>query len=309
MKPRTCQLLMSLVESSKHVGIRSPHKLVRAFRHYKYLFASKVANFLINRVNVKDLAPNKGQSVGKFITASLTTFPARIKVVRYAILSILLQTRRPDRVILWLAEEQFPDKQIPENLRDLCGYGLEVRFCDDLRSHKKYYYSLQQQKENELVVTFDDDIIYHPRTIARLVEKHLKYPNCIICSQVHIIAHDEEHKLAPYHKWGLAHDGMDTPSKSFMPLTGSGCLYPYGVMPTETFDKDKIRAIAFTADDLWIGAMALMKGTLICPPKIVARQFSVVGESQSESLSQVNCIGDGNDETLVRLQKEYKLFN
>lgn len=299
---------MNLVEKSKYVGQRSPYKLVRAFRYLKYLFASKIANLLIKNVELKNLLYNTEISDGLLITASLTTYPARIFEVRYAIISIILQTRRPDRTFLWLAEEQFPDKQIPENLRDLCEYGLEVHFCDDIHSHKKYYYTLQQQKENELVVTFDDDIIYHPRTIERLVEKHSDYPQCIICSQVHIITYDKENKLAPYCKWGLAHDGMDTPSTSFMPLTGSGCLYPHGVMPICTFDKDLIHAIAITADDLWIGAMARMNGTLICPPKVVSRQFSVIGDSQTQSLSQVNCIADGNDDTLLRLQKNFNLF-
>ena len=308
MKPREYRFLMSLMERAKHIGQRSPYKLVRAFRHYKYLLVSRLENYLVKNVDLRGLASISGHQTGDYITASLTTFPARIKAVRYAIISILLQTRRPNRVILWLAEEQFPDKQIPESLRDLCDYGLEVRFCDDLRSHKKYYYALQQQQEDELVVTFDDDIIYHPHTIERLVEKHREQPKCIICSQVHTITYDDNNTINPYYKWGIASDGMNVPSMSFMPLTGSGCLYPCGVLPAETFDKENIRTIAFTADDLWIGAMARIKGTFICPPKIVPRQFSVVGESQAENLSQVNCIGDGNDATLARVQKEYKLF-
>lgn len=308
MKPREYQFLMALMERAKHIGQRSPYKLVRAFRHYKYLLVSRLENYLVKNVDLRGLASISGHQTGDYITASLTTFPTRIKEVRYAIVSILLQTARPSRVTLWLAEEQFPDKQIPDNLLDLCDYGLEVRFCDDLRSHKKYYYALQEQKENELVITFDDDIIYHPHTIERLVEKHKEYPKSIICSQVHIITCDENGKLNPYQKWGSASDGMDKPSTYFTPLTGSGCLYPYGSMTNEAFDKAKIRTIAPTADDLWIGAMARRNGTLICPPKIVSRQFSVVGKSQTESLSQVNCIGDGNDATLERLQKEYRLF-
>lgn len=308
MKHRIYQFLMSLIELSKHVGKRSPFKLLRVFRYYKYIFASKLANLLIKRVDIRGLALHIGHTDSYYISASLTTFPARIKEVRYAIISILLQTRSPDRVYLWLAEEQFPDRQIPENLRDLCECGLEVRFCDDLRSHKKYYYALQQQKPDELVITFDDDIIYHPHTIERLVEKHKKHPQSIICSQVHVITYDENSKLNPYQKWDSASDEMDEPSENFTPLTGSGCLYPYGVLPSETYDKEKIRYIAPTADDLWIWAMAKLNGIQICPPRIVSRLFTVVGESQMESLSKVNCIGDGNEVTLARLQKEYNIF-
>ena len=34
---------------------------------------------------------------------------------------------------------------IPEQLRALCAYGLEIRFCDEnLLAHKKYYYAMQE---------------------------------------------------------------------------------------------------------------------------------------------------------------------
>lgn len=309
------QCIMACLESMKPIGHRrSPYKVVRAWNTLLYYVISRLENILITRTPIDVLtkrSPKERVSSKSdvYITASMTTFPARIKEVRYAIISILLQTVRPDKVLLWVAEEQFPDRQIPDNLLDLCDYGFEVRFCDDLRSHKKYYYALQEQKPNELVITFDDDIIYHPHTIERLIKKHNEYPNCIVCSQVHIMTFDEGGQLNPYHKWGTAHDDQDTPNKNYMPLTGSGCLYPCGVMPNVTFEKHKIRTIALTADDLWMGTTAHISGVRICPTAKVARMFSVVGDSQIESLSLVNCIGDGNDITLSNLQKAFSFPN
>ncbi|WP_336616246.1 hypothetical protein [Bacteroides acidifaciens] len=305
------QCIMACLESMKPIGHRrSPYKIVRAWNTLMYYVVNRLENIFITRTSIEMLTKrfseerNFSQS-NVYVTASLTTFPARIKEVRYVIMSILLQTIRPDRVLLWVAEDQFPNRQLPDNLRVLCDYGLEIRFCDDLRSHKKYYYVLQEQKTNELVITFDDDIIYHPHTIERLIKKHDEYPNCIVCSQVHIMTFDERGQLNPYHKWGSAHDNQDIPNKDYMPLTGSGCLYPCGIMPKVTFEKHKIRNIAFTADDLWIGAIAHINGVKICPTAKVARMFSVVGDSQIESLSQVNCIGDGNDVTLGNLQRAF----
>ena len=313
MNIRLYHRLMSWLEASKPIGHkRRPYKIIRIWNTLIYYIISRIENIVILRASTKMLAPkaNKEKKASDIIiTASLTTFPARIKEVRYAILSILLQTKQPDRVILWLAEEQFPDKQIPENLRDLCNYGLKVHFCEDLRSHKKYYYALQKQKHNELVITFDDDIIYHPHTIERLVEKHNEYPQCIICSQVHIMTFSKSGSLNTYNNWGSAQDNMGQPNKNFMPLTGSGCLYPSGIMPEITFDKQMIRATAFTADDLWIGATSRLNGIYICPTTKVARLFSVVGKSQEESLSRINCIGDGNDSTIIKLQQTFNFID
>ena len=68
---------------------------------------------------------------------SVTTFPARINDVWISLDILLRQTVKPDEVILWLAEEQFPDKKLPQNLLNLQERGLTIRYCHDLRSHKK----------------------------------------------------------------------------------------------------------------------------------------------------------------------------
>lgn len=43
----------------------------------------------------------------KKIVVSLTSFPARIKKVHIVIESLLNQTIKPDKIILWLSKEQF----------------------------------------------------------------------------------------------------------------------------------------------------------------------------------------------------------
>lgn len=311
MKRTTYIRFMALLESMKAIADHRPkYKIQRALRYYNYLFISWLENKLITAIPDEEcfIAPKSNNAIT--ITASLTTFPARIKEVKYAIKSIMLQTTPPDRVVLWLAESQFPEKQVPENLTPFIGHGLEVRFCEDLRSHKKYYYALQEQQPNELVVTFDDDIIYHPHSIERLLEQHTKYPDCIVCNSAHIITFDADGNVNDYHKWGTTSDGMAQPSMILSPLTGSGCMYPYGMLTEEAFDKEKIKSLAFTADDLWICFMSKIANRKICVPEKVSRTFSVVSESQTVHLGQVNCIEDGNNNTIKNLSREYSyVFN
>lgn len=311
MKRTTYIRFMALLESMKAIADHRPkYKIQRALRYYNYLFVSWLENKLIKAIPDEEcfIAPKSNDATT--VTASLTTFPARIKEVKYAIKSIMLQTTPPDRVVLWLAESQFPEKQVPENLTPFIGHGLEVRFCEDLRSHKKYYYALQEQQPNELVVTFDDDIIYHPHSIERLLEQHTKYPDCIVCNSAHIITFDADGNVNDYHKWGTTSDGMAQPSMILSPLTGSGCMYPYGMLTEEAFDKEKIKSLAFTADDLWICFMSKIANRKICVPEKVSRTFSVVSESQTVHLGQVNCIEDGNNNTIKNLSREYSyVFN
>ena len=62
------------------------------------------------------------------VIVSLTSFPARINSVEKTIRTLLTQTLKPDRVILWLAEEQFHNKEndLPRQLLALKNFGLDI---------------------------------------------------------------------------------------------------------------------------------------------------------------------------------------
>lgn len=106
----------------------------------------KAVNFLERRCCAR-LEHSAFEKEKKFrddsVIVSMTTFPARIGYVHLAIKSLLHQTVQPGKILLWLAKDQFRNVEIPEQLRALCAYGLEIRYCDeDLLAHKKYYYAM-----------------------------------------------------------------------------------------------------------------------------------------------------------------------
>lgn len=79
------------------------------------------------------------------VIVSLTSFPARMDKIYITLESLFRQTIRPDRIILWLADEQYPDKKAVEmRLKKYKKLGLEIQYCDDLRSHKKYFYTMKK---------------------------------------------------------------------------------------------------------------------------------------------------------------------
>ncbi len=245
----------------------------------------------------------RGEPREETLTVSLTTFPARIDACYYAIKSLMLQEYPADRIVLWLAQEQFPDKKLPEKYGDLIDRGLEIRYCEDLRSHKKYYYALQEQKENELVVTFDDDIIYERDALAKLVRDHCRYPACVICNRGHHIT-SQNGKIADYRQWRICSpEGVGVPSQRIMPSTGAGCLYPYGVMPSTTFDIELIKQYAFTADDIWMCFNRLSVGVPVVKTREKIAILCNVYSSQAEALTTLNDIGHENERTIERLQQ------
>jgi hypothetical protein len=241
----------------------------------------------------------------EMITVSLTSFPARIETVGYAIVSLFHQSMKPDRIVLWLADGQFPDKKMPLSLEQLQKKGLEIRFCDDLRSHKKYHYVLQEQQENELVITYDDDLIYPEDSIERLYKKHLQFPDCIVCNRAQTCEFEGD-VLLPYNTWKVNSPiGVKEPSSRLFPSTGGGTLYPYGVVNKEAFYKENMKVCAWSADDLWMRFMSALNGTKIIKSKRFHKTFSVLENSQVESLQVENCIGGENDRAIKRLSEKY----
>ncbi len=280
-------------------GIRIPY-----FGGLLYRIITKKQRKAIVKLPVEKLSLNK-EPRDKKITVSLTSFPARINTVGYAIKSLFNQTVKPDRIILWLADTQFQGVELPNLLQNLCEKGLEIRFCKDLRSHKKYYFALQEQQSNELVITYDDDLIYPEDSIERLYKKHKEFPDCVVCNRAQLCM-EENGALGKYDTWTVySSEGVKKPSARLFPSTGGGTLYPYQAVDEEAFNDKAMRETALTADDLWMRFMSAKKGTKIIKTRKAHRTFSTLEGSQTEGLQQENCIGGENDRALDRLSARY----
>ena len=112
------------------------------------------------------------------IIVSLSSFPKRINNVWITIETIMEQTKQPKKIILWLAEDLFPNKEadLPKNLLKLKKYGLEIQFCEDLWPHKKYFFSMKKYPD-DIIVTVDDDVLYPDNMLEQLWKIHQKYPH------------------------------------------------------------------------------------------------------------------------------------
>lgn len=220
--------------------------------------------YKVNKVMVNLLYPisqrcNKAYGLDEKsrIIVSLTTYPARISTVWITIASLLTQTMKPYKVILWLAKEQFTDCKIPDSLEKMKQRGLEIRFCGDLKPHKKYYYAMQEYP-NYYIITADDDTFYPENHIERLWDGHEKYPGNIICQWSHQIGFMEQGEFRTYNEW--ADNAEEYPSYLTLAVGCGGVLYPPGCLPEEAFDAQKITKYALCADDLWLKCMEILKG-------------------------------------------------
>lgn len=194
------------------------------------------------------------------VIISLTSYPARINSTHKTIRTLLHQKYLPDRVILWLAEEQFSDKVgIPNEILELQKYGLEIRWYHDIRSYKKLIPALLTFP-NALIVTVDDDWYYRRDMLQILVDEHKKHPKDIICHDVTHPELDQENKLRSSQ---TKKDYRGVSSYFNKILSGSGTLFSAQMLDPEVIKENVFMAEAPTNDDIWFWAMAVKCGTKV----------------------------------------------
>lgn len=240
------------------------------------------------------------------IIVSLTTFPARIDTVHLTICSLLEQSVKPAKLILWLADTQFPSTEsLPDSLLRLEDYGLEIRFCDDLKSHKKYFYTCKEYPSS-IIITVDDDAIYPRNTIQKLVEKSKSYPNCVCCNRGHEITFTGQ-KVDEYKKWIKEATYLKTPTTVLCPTGIGGVLYPPGSLYHDFLNKERIIKCAITADDLWLKYMELLQGTKSVYTDGFPQWLFLVSGSQNVTLAKTNVNGNQNDRVLNCITEAYRV--
>ena len=139
---------------------------------------------------------------------SLTTIPERIGTLGLCLDSLLRQSLKPDRLILWLSESNEPGKplispqSLPPDLHRLIQRGLEIRWCKDIRSFRKIIPALRAHPE-AIIVTADDDVMYPRHWLAMMYEAYQREPHFIHCHRAHLMRFDESGAVLPYRQWQL----------------------------------------------------------------------------------------------------------
>lgn len=195
---------------------------------------------------------------------SLTSYPARIGTVHKTIETLLNQSIKAEKIVLYLGADKFPnrEKDIPVSLKSLISSKFEIRWIEkDLRSFSKLIPALNDFS-NEIIITADDDILYPENWLELLLEGYLKYPNMISCHRAHRVGFDKHKRLLPYLKW-MGKNATNT--QSFLNfLTGvGGVLYPPGALYKDVFEIEKFQKLCPQADDIWFWAMAVLNNTKI----------------------------------------------
>lgn len=223
------------------------------------------------------------------IIVALTSYPKRIMYVEYVIERLLNQTLKPDRIVLYLAKDNFPnvERELPQRLLDMESRGLEIHWCDtDIKSYKKLVPALIEYPD-DVIITVDDDLYYDLNIVERLYDSYKRYPNAVSALRVHKMNFDDS-VLLPYAQWDMSTSEISNePSMRLFATTGGGTLFPPHVLHKDAVNAQLFQKLCPNADDVWFKFMMILNQT----PVVLAGRcvwLKYIEGTQEESLWATN---------------------
>lgn len=302
LKKESIQLQKNIIEQNRNLAIQQT-QMNRLMARYQ----SELVGRIFEQIPDYMKGINTPQRDVRIIV-SLTSFEKRIPFITPCVYSLLHQTMRPDKVLLWLSEENFPELEadLPTELLSLQKTGLEICWVkEDLKPHKKYFYAMQQYPD-DIIITTDDDIVYRPQLIECLYKAYQKNPDSVYTTRARKIAFSEDGNMLPYNDWELfENSGMVGPDYALIPTGVGGVLYPPHCMDGEVFNKEEFMELCPYTDDLWLKFMQLKNGI---PTTKIDWLFNLtyVEGSQENALYLVNQGESQNDLCIKKMIAHFR---
>ncbi|MDE6177852.1 MAG: hypothetical protein K2F86_01625 [Duncaniella sp.] len=268
------------------------------FEHTKLMLENEIAD-----TGRRGVAPQT--DTDREVVVSLTTYGRRLRTVHLAIASMMRQSRKADRIVLWL-DSRLEGKPLPAPLRLLEKKGLEICFCRDVRSFTKLVPALERFPE-AVIITVDDDQVYDFDLIDRLVCGWLEAPEAVHCARMKKIA-VKDGRILPYKKWPI--DMSLDPSPLNLALGVGGVLYPPHCFGPEVTDSELFMRLSPSADDLWFKAQELKYGREVRRVPTLSNNgedyINLPYIAFNEGLAGTNVTGGANDTCMANLAGYFK---
>ena len=281
--------------------------MLKKFSEYKFHVLPYLNPFIKGNINrMKYVCGINKTTKREFpIIVSLTSYRERFMNIQITLYSLLNQSLKPDKIILWLDKETEDLTTIPYEITQFIKNGLEVRFVKDIKSYTKAIYAFKENPDC-IIVTADDDIYYRKDWLKNLYLSYIAHPEDIHCHRAHRIKLNDKNDLCPYKTWKKQINQETARYDNF--LTGAGgVLYPPKCFGKEVLREDIFLKNAPTADDIWFWIMAITHGKKIRVVKNHYRRLfitNIFGHLFNKNLYSVNKKG-GNDLQLENLMKLY----
>lgn len=190
---------------------------------------------------------------------SLTSSPTFMYNIHYCLYSLLTQTCRADKVILWLNKKEFPnlEKNLPKKVIKLKNYGLVIKWYEDIENYKELIPTLKKYP-NDIIITAKDNIFYPKNWLEQLYNEY--DGENIIAHRVKEIKTNIYGRFVPS-SWKIKKlIEKEKPSIINFPDAKGGVLYPPNSIHSDILNSSELVEIE---DNLYFWAMSVINGKKI----------------------------------------------
>ena len=185
------------------------------------------------------------------IIVNVTTYPGRDKYLYTALSHFKYQTKKPDKIVLWLSDSEYSKDELPRTIKNCIKDKLvdEVRYCNNTYAHKRW--NIQKTNPGAYNINIDDDIYYEPTYVEELYDAAIHHQDCVIVYTGAGMRFIGDHRQ--YSKPDNKPSYMNT-------LFGGMCCVPPYIFPQEStkFDSERDKYVPM-CDQSWINAWLLKK--------------------------------------------------
>ena len=193
------------------------------------------------------------------LIVAMTSYPGRAQKAWIAVETLLRQTVVPEKLILVLNEEEFPNRVIPRQLSPRLRRGLQIMWVEkNGRSFDKLL-PVRAAFPDQSIVTVDDDKCFPRTLLASLFDASQSQPQAVIGARGWKIQKYSSGDIHYGDNWIRARSG-DSGHAIFTP-GGNGCLYPAFSLDDSVDSYADAQKVCPSADDIWFWGAALKKQT------------------------------------------------
>lgn len=310
---KTFQYLMNVRETFIRWGFYRIKSKIK--QDLYYLKVRRQDNKKRNQIHAKILSLNenvlKKNNDSTDVIVSLTSYGKRVsEFAPFAIYTIFTQIQLPNRIVLFL-DKSWNDYNIPKTLKHLQKAGLEIEYCEDIRSYKKLIPALKKFPNN-IIITIDDDVYYNKNLVnSFLLRFNETQKKSVICNNACVVQ-KVKGKFLSYSQWFPGKYGNRFSQYSAIGV--DAILYPPNIFDPDVLNEEVFMECLPTADDIWFWIneyrnnvkVILMDGTEHYSNVPVYHLDNWV-ESNSTALYFQNVMHGKNDDAFLKALDHYGL--
>lgn len=235
------------------------------------------------------------------VIVSLTSTRQRISNIFPTIYSLLAQTHKPDLIILWLGN----DNDYPKNvISKIEAMGIVIKYREDLGPNTKYHYAFMDYKK-DIIITVDDDIIYHEEMIEELYGTYVKHPDLVIARRVNKMRFDADKNLVNYKDFIWEYKDAYEPSFDLLATGVGGVLYPPEVTSLDCWENRDYLEVCPKCDDIWLKFGELINGVKVYAVGDSKFYLDVINNSSQKTNLATDNIDNGKNDERIRACAQY----